>query len=87
MGTSLFLGLICASTGSVDIIPAKHKLRLVAQVVAGRVTVNSLMRIVAATYSLFQGRDDDVNVTVLTDEHLKQDLFSSVYGLHISINH
>jgi len=33
----------------------------VAQILAGRVTVNSLMRIVAATYSVFQGRDDDVN--------------------------
>jgi len=51
------------ANGSVNIIPAKHKLRPVAQVVAGRVTVNSLMRIVAATYSVFQGRDDDVNAT------------------------
>jgi len=51
----------CCVGGSVDIITAKHLLRLVTQVLAGRVTVNSLMRIVAATYSTFQGRDDDVN--------------------------
>jgi len=71
--------------GAVDIIPAKHILCLVAQILAGRVTVtdvpvplvllvgtvNSLIRIVAATYSTFQGRDN-VNAALSSKKRLYQ---------------